>query len=139
MYLHFSTWHTIKVQVTTLWPQLNFHVYFLSCTPAVSRKKFKKKYQLFLEKCGTLLFEDEFWSKNLLTMLTLKLPGLCFTRLDQGLIIIFGAYICFVGKMHSGVKILVDLHFDFFLNWRDRFETSTKSCFRLIYMTALQP
>ena len=87
-------------------------IYFLSSMPAVSRKKNKKIFQLFLEKCDTLLFEDEFWSKNLLTMLTLKQTGLCFTTLDQGLIIIFGAYICSVGKMQSGVTILMNLHFD---------------------------
>ena len=90
-------------------------IYFLSlCSCGFTRKKNHKLFQLFLENCGTLLFQESFLfeKKNSLIKLTLQQPGLCFTTLDQGLIIIFGAYICSVGKMHSGVKILMNLHFD---------------------------
>ena len=90
-------------------------IYFLSlCSCGFTKEKSCKLFQIFLEKmCDTLLFEARFnEKKNSLIKSTLKQPGLCFTTLDQGLIITFGAYICSVGIMQSGVTILMNLNFD---------------------------
>ena len=105
------------MQVTTFMTAIEFSrfIYFLSlCSCGFTRKKVANYFKYSLKSVTHFLFEARFQNekKKLLNQINFKAAWVMLHYTGSRTNHIFGAYICSVGIMQSGVTILMNLNFD---------------------------
>ena len=100
-----------KCKWPLLWPQLNFHVLSIS-SHSVSAVSREKKLQIISNIPWKARIQNENKNKKLFNQINFKAAWVMLHYTGSRTNHIFGAYICSVGIMQSGVTILMNLHFD---------------------------